>query len=530
MNPSQRKRTALVALSVTVSMLAAACGDDGVGGDQAASDGGGKTNEAAMAKEISISMFDRGQVAAEEGTYENNRWTKWINENAPVKVKIVPVPRNQAQQQLNTLIASGEAPELIWEYDRTFISKLAAQGAIQPIDKYVEKYSTSYKKYLQENPELKPFLSIDGKLYAIASKRSVDTIANHAMWIRQDWLDKLNLKTPTTTDELLDVARKFRDGDPDGNGKADTYGIAFNGNGNGILRTLFLSQENQWYVEDGKMQFGRLLDRFRDSLEFQKKLFDEGLIDKEYITDTNFQRENQLMTTGKAGIILASWDISTVYADLKKNVPTANLVPLEPVASKHGKSGLYQETAPFIYVAFNSKMKEEQAAAAVKYLDWMIDKGWFTLKNGLENVHHKSVGGVPQRIDEAVFRKEVSYANEYAVVNQWNPKAEWFPVMAAQDAAAQEYAKKKSDSLSVAMKNKYRRDIPYSPDLPELSQLVATFDPIAKQIEAKVITGGGAMSPQQGIEELRKEWKRLGGDNVEKLVQEWYDKNKSNLK
>ncbi|NRF94486.1 hypothetical protein HQN89_26620 [Paenibacillus frigoriresistens] len=127
-------------------------------------------------------------------------------------------------------------------------------------------------------------------------------------------------------------------------------------------------------------------------------------------------------------------------------------------------------------------------------------------------------------------RKEVSYAGEYAIVTDFSLKSDWFPTMAAQDPLSQEYAKLKSQSLDVALKNKYRRDIAFSPDIPEVSQLIATFHPIATQIEVKAVTGGGALTPEAAMEESRKEWKRLGGDNVEKLAQEWYEKNKEFLK
>ncbi|MGG1311363.1 extracellular solute-binding protein [Cohnella laeviribosi] len=520
----QKRKTAAVLLALAVSLaMLGACGKDS--GKSAPADA-----KEAKKPEISVSIFDRGEVSAEEGSYESNRWTKWINENAPATVKWIPVPRNQSQQKLNTLIAAGEAPDLIWEYDRAYISTLASQGAIQPIDQYIDKYSTSYKAYLQAHPELKPYLTINGKLYAVASVRGIDTIANHGMWIRQDWLDKLGLKTPTTIDELLDAARKFKTDDPDGNGKADTYGIVFNANGYQIMRSLFFTHENQWYLNDGKLEFGRIADRYADVLAFEKTLFDEGLIDQEYITDKNAQRAKQFWTTGKAGIFLGSWDMPNEYSDLKKNDPSAKPVALEPVATPYGKNGLYQENAPYIYVTFNKDMKEQQAEAAVKFLDWMIDKGWQPLKLGEENVHYKLVNGVPQTIDPQKFRQEVFYAREYAVLNQYSPKPEWFPIMAAQDPISQEYAKAKADSLTVAMKNKYRRDIPFNPDLPEANQLISAFSPIAEQIEAKVVTGGAQMTPQAGLDELRKEWKRLGGDNVEKLVQEWYDQNKAGMK
>ena len=48
-------------------------------------------------KIITVSVFDRGNVPASEGTYENNRWTKFINENSGVNVKWVPIPRNEAK-------------------------------------------------------------------------------------------------------------------------------------------------------------------------------------------------------------------------------------------------------------------------------------------------------------------------------------------------------------------------------------------------------------------------------------------------
>lgn len=522
-----------LAAGLSLAVLAACGSNSPPGGSPAATDApgagatGATTTPAGPKKEISVSVFDRGTVPAEEGSYENNRWTKWINEHSPTKVNWVPVPRAQAQQKLNTLIASGSAPDLIWEFDRNYIAQLANQGAIQPIDAYIEKYSTTYKTYLQEHPELKPYVTINGKMYAVTARRSIEAIANHGMWIRQDWLDKLHLKTPTTVEELIEVARKFKEADLGGNGS--TVPIAFHGNSVPILRALFFASENQWYKEDGKLKFGRLSDRYTDSLALQKQLFDEGLIDKEYITDTNFQRGQQQWTTGKAGIYLGQWTMESQYRDLLKNVPDAKMAPLESVASKYGKNGLYQENPANILTAFNANMKEDQIEAAIRFLDWMLESGWKTIKFGEENTHYKMVGDIPQILDTDKSRKEVNYAGEYAVVSRWDPKPEWFPTMAAQDAVSQEYAKVKTSSIQLAMKNKYRRDIAYDPTLPEVSQLIATFAPIAQQIETKAITGGKSQTPQAAMEELRKEWKRLGGDNAEKLVQEWYETNKSNL-
>ncbi|MDF2926821.1 MAG: hypothetical protein K0R57_5735 [Paenibacillaceae bacterium] len=520
----------VVATCLTFSILAA-CGSDKEEAASSAAPASSSSAAAGPKKEISISVYDRGEVSGEEGNYEKNRWTKWINENSPATVKWVPVPRNEAITKMNTLIASGSAPDLIWDYERPYIAQLANQGAIQPIDEYIEKYSTSYKNYLKQHPELKPYLTVGGKMYAVASMRGVESVANAGMWIRQDWLEKLGLAAPTTIEEFIEVAKAFRDGDPDGNGKADTVPVVFNTNGNTIIRNLFTSHMGgQWYLEGDKLEFGRISERYMASLDFQKQMFDQNLMDQEYITDKNGQRAIQLWTTGKAGIFLGSWDMENMFKDMKKNNPNAKMTALEPVATQYGKTGLLQSAIPSIMVGFNSNMKEDKIEAAIKFLDWMIDTGWKPLKFGEENVHYKLVNGVPQVIDADKNRKEVVYAREYAVINQYELKPEWFSVMAASDPVSQEYAKEKANSLKVAMKNKFRRDIPYSPDLPELSQLVATFNPIAEQIEAKIVAGGTGTTAKQGMEEIRKEWKRLGGDNVDTLVNEWYQKNKQDLK
>lgn len=228
----------MMVITMSVTMLAACSSNKTVSEKPVNSSGTATTVNEENKKEISISMFDRGKVPTEEGTYENNRWTKWINEKSPVHVKWVPIARNQAQPKLNALIAAGEAPDLIWEYDRNYISQLANQGAIQPIGDYIDKYSTTYKAYLEKHPELLPYLNFNGKIYAVSFAR--ETLANHGMWIRQDWLDKLGLKAPTNVEEFIDVARKFKEGDPDGNGQADTVPIALSVSSNSIDQAFFL--------------------------------------------------------------------------------------------------------------------------------------------------------------------------------------------------------------------------------------------------------------------------------------------------
>jgi multiple sugar transport system substrate-binding protein len=60
-----------------------------------------------------------------------------------------------------------------------------------------------------------------GKMIIIPMQR-----VQMAFGARQSWLDKVGERFPETWDDVRRVAAKFRDADPDGNGKADTFGFA----------------------------------------------------------------------------------------------------------------------------------------------------------------------------------------------------------------------------------------------------------------------------------------------------------------
>lgn len=521
--------TSLVAAGLAAAVALSGCSKDPATPGASTSPSGQQEDKYdKLPKDVSVSMFDRGQVSSDEGTYEENRWVKWIREQSGINLKVVPVPRNQAQDKLNVLIASQQAPDLIWEFDRNYIGNLVTQGVIQPIDEYIDKYSTVYKKYLQANPDLKQYTTFDGKTYALTTRRTVSTVANHGMWIRQDWLDKLGLKAPTTTEEFIAVAQAFKDRDPDGNGKADTVPIIGYTTGD-VYNALHGVTWVDWFLENGKMKFGPTLDRYGDSLALEKKIYDLGLADKEYFTDKDNSRAKQLWTTGKAGICMCQWGgtTSTMNRDLLQNDSKAQPVALEPFSTKYGKYGLYQETPANIYVTFNKNMKNPKAA--MQYLDWLMEKGWFALTNGVEGTHYKLVNGIPQKLDADKVKKEVSYAAEYAVLKPMEEKPEDLLVRAAQDPLSQQLAKLDMESLKLATKNKFRRDIPYQPNIIEINELKASFLKSVDTIRAKTVTQKDYPA-EKALEDIRAEWKRLGGDKAEQQAQDWYEKNKASFK
>ncbi|MDP5272656.1 extracellular solute-binding protein [Chengkuizengella axinellae] len=530
MNKSSKKWL-LVLLTIVMVMVPVltACGDSSSEGEadqpskdepQATAEGSEKDPYDDLPKELSISTLDRGRVSSDEGTYEENRWVDYIREESGIDVSIVPVPRKQSYEKLNVLVAAGQAPDLIWEYSRDYMGNLVTQGAIQPIGEYIEKYSTSYKEYLEENPDLLPLMTFEGEIYAATSRRA--NKANHGMFIRQDWLDELGLDIPKTMDELLAVAEAFKEAKPDS--------IPIVGKQTFVtIEAMYGMRQDRWFLEDDKMTYGATMDRYAEVLDVSKTLYENGLIDTEFLTDTNNQRAIQFWTTGKAGMITYNWGSAgahNIMKDLYTNDPDAVVVPLEPVETPYGNNGLYQETDAFIYVAFNKDMKNPKAA--IEYLDWMIDGGWVQLVNGEEGIHSELVDGVYKELDAEKFKKEVYYAPEYGVVRDQTFTPEEIVVKAADDEISQKVASMITDSWYAQTKYPWRRDFPYQPSFAEFSEIEPTIDTIVEEVRTKILLQSDK-DGAWGLEEIRNEWERIGGLEADKAAQEWYNANKDSF-
>ena len=482
--------------------------------------GCGKKKEA----KLRIAIFDRGAISASEGSMEDNRWTKWIRESSGIDVEFIAINRNQYEEKMNAMLASGSAPDVFIGYSGDWMAKQVEQGTLKPIDEMIDKYSKTYKKYLDENSDLKEYTTFDGKNYAFTSRRPETAILNHGAWIRKDWLDKLGLSMPKTDEELLDVLRAFRDRDPNGNGQKDEVPMSLIWTQ--LIEAMYKSMD-QWYLNDkGELEFAQLTDRNMEALRFMKTCYDEGLIHKEFATDTQYTIQDQQWVTGKTGVYMRQWNYDC--SELLKNDPSAEIVPLPMVSTKFGRFGYYEEADPFLFCMVNAESNADEAI--VKFMDWLIDGNWFTLQNGFEGEHYTMVDGVPKVIDQEKSARELGYTSSYVLLSDQKVTPESILLTAADDEISQKMAHIVKNAFEEYTENNvFERDIPRSPQVPEYATFFGTWSKKRDELRIRVITGGADATPEWGIEQLRNEWKILGGDEMNKAVNEWYQANKGNF-
>jgi len=511
-----------------LSALLAACTKESADPAPGASSGEG----GAKRGQISVSLYDRGTVPQQVGTVEKNNWTQYVNEKGPVDVKFVPIPRGESVQKLNVLFASGSAPDVIHEFDSPFRNQLYASKQIMPVDDLIEKYSTVYKKLLQKYPELKKAATKpDGKMYEFGRVQRL--VGFQALFIRNDWLKKLNLKVPQTTEELLQVAKAFAEQDPDGNGKKDTYGIALSSETGATVDTMF--QNFGWIEEGGKMI--KDWDRAQAALAFKKQIYDSGLTDKDFLADKNGQKSIQDWVSGKTGIFVGrtvdTVNFKTYYEPLKKNVPGAEVIAIKLPESPYGRFAAGVNNPVQMTTVINASAKDP--AAAMKYVDFMSsDEAAKSFRYGFENVHY-TVGpqGCPVQKDPEKYKTEIAWNVDFQLLLQQIEMGDCAQVEAQLNPDVpleKDFIEiiKQNNEANLASDVKYGRitHAEHFPSLPANLQTIATNTAQISDIYNKAIVSGDKYTVDQAMKDARKMWDDQGGKQLEDFYGKWYAEQK----
>ncbi len=485
---------------------------------------------------ISVSVYDRGSVPAEEGTMVDNRWTKWINENGPTDVEFVSVPRWESQQKFNVMFASKSAPDLIMEYDTAYRNQLYNQKLIMPIDKLVEQ-STNYKTMLEQYPALRKVgTKDDGQLYEFA--RVIGLQPNHGFWIRADWLEALKLDVPQTTEELFEVAKAFKANDPDQNGKDDTYGMALSYISgmivdymHGSVFTIF--EKQPWYPnENGELTHD--WDRLKTAFEFKKSLFDAGLVDRDFLTDSKGEKAKQDFINGKLGIWGTTMGDFASYETLMNNNPNAKVKVIALPESPNG------QFSPVLYNPIQSvgvvNVSAENPEAVMEYVDFMVNpttKKFF--EYGVEGEQHTVENSCPKTIASDEVKQQMSYRADLMMLfstDFTNTCSDWWNYNESNATPMQlAFKELRYDSMDAyvneARPNPALTSSEHMPIIPEDLQINQQngFKAVEDAMTKSIISGS-SYTVDKAIEDGKSAWSKANGDKIDQWYAEWYTKNK----
>lgn len=311
-----KRKILAVFLALCMSMSLAACNGGGTsstsGSTESGAEASGTTAETPenfnaeglpiVNEPITVDTWIEGGTDID---WTNNGFVNTVAEESGIQMEITAVSGADSVTQRNLRLASGNFPDVFmldWTSIMTFtdIMQYGVQEQIlAPIDQYIEPYSENMGRILEEHPDFAdPITATDGHIYGFPRfSECYHCLAYPKFYIRQDWLDALNLEMPTTTDELKDVLTAFVTQDPNGNGQADEIGLLGGTDFNlmleyGIIGNSFVTvKPDFWlYTPDGEnIDISVTTDAYRDGLIYLNDLYANGLIDPTSFTNDSDQ-------------------------------------------------------------------------------------------------------------------------------------------------------------------------------------------------------------------------------------------------
>lgn len=233
--------------------------------------------------------------------WDDNAYTKKIEELCNVDLQFVFLPATEGGDKLNIMISTGEKLPDVLNYNlNTALEKSYAEaGALVNLQPYYESglgYNVS--KAVEQFPDwnlLTNITSPDGGIYGVPRIQvSPSNETKYKMWVNEAWLKNLGLEVPTTTDAFYEMLKAFKEQDANGDGDATNEIPFITSTGWGGTATKFLTNAfvfegdgDMFLLKDGHVSVSYIQDGWFDSVEYLKKLCDEGLLAKESFTYSN---------------------------------------------------------------------------------------------------------------------------------------------------------------------------------------------------------------------------------------------------
>ncbi|OAS15757.1 extracellular solute-binding protein [Paenibacillus oryzisoli] len=324
------------------------------------------------------------------------------------------------KNKMNVQLAGGDIPD-IFIGDAAASQKYATDGLLADLTTYFTQQSMpNYFKWVKQQ-ELESF-----QMKGMNINRGILPFLRNqypAWYVRQDWLEKLGLKAPKSYDEMLEVMRKFTNGDPDGNGKKDTFGFSVSGNGASVPFDFPMWLANG-FVADFQIANNTFVDN-RTDLGVQKVIQDiinvtnEGIIDPDWFLskspghlDKAVQNKIGIFFSGTENVALEGTP-NSVQARTKAIDPKANWQPFNPFPDKPAiwKNGV-PETSVMAGKTVAEK-KPENIKRSFEILNWLASEDGYLLTHyGQDGKHYKRDGKKITLVPEA-FDADIAKAGNW---------------------------------------------------------------------------------------------------------------------
>lgn len=502
---------------------------------------------------VEISTYFPAKADFPEGdSFTNNPMTRRLEEHLGIKYTI---HSQGGWDAYRADIAANNLPDM-WNTGVGDVETFIRNGVLEDITDIWEARASSLTKEKKLWPDGKwwSVVRADNRIYGIPFWWGPRYNTDMMWFVRQDWLEKVNLTVPAdpTLDDMERIMRAFVDA-----GLAQT-GISFIG---GFLSYVYAidpifgafgTMKGYWLkAPDGSLEYGSIRPGMKDALALLARWYKDGLIDPDF-----FSKDE-----GKAGDMFAGEQIGMVFAPFwgyatakmwpieEKNPGAlqAFLLPKGPTGLRGHAAGAY-DVGPC--VVFRKGIDKRKIEAAIEELNWSIDMhvNWIQYQQygaanndgafveGYEYVWNEAGDGLePGKYDTWRYTTQVTAGSfPYNVypdyqLDVYREIRKWYEADPSTLNAAQRFLirepkfklRVKGYFEVIDMKSKldgYLNEF-WGPQSDNYRKLMNELNKLENTVFQEIVIG---KQPVDAFDNFTREWTSIGGADVTREVNDWW--------
>ena len=296
----KKKLISILLCMVTTLSVLSGCGGDSEEGGGSKKGGNEKDSSIWLIGDEDSAELSMGLAVGVTDKDPEDMWFfKYYEEMTGVHMDVTAVLEQDWKDKIQVTMASGEYPGIIWcnaatKWTSEEMTKYSNDGTFLDLTDYIQ-YMPNYKREMDKvEGSWKAVTAPDGGMYSFASVNPANYDSLYTTWINHEWLDNLGLEVPETLDDFYNVLKAFKELDADGDGDADNE-IPFSsyfGTDSNCIRTSMLNAfgfdtagETSFNIGiqswNDEVVYMPLTERYKEYLEYMKKLMAEGLLDQD---------------------------------------------------------------------------------------------------------------------------------------------------------------------------------------------------------------------------------------------------------
>ncbi len=314
-----------------------------------------------------------------------------------INLKCVALPTNKEEldKEILTAAKTNSLPDLFM-VNRDILIRLLTDNKLARVDSMYDMMPERTKQMY--NGPARRSSEFDGISYGLSHSGSIER--NEGVLIRKDWLDRLGLNVPVTTDDFLNVMRAFTFNDPDGDGIDDTYGygayieIANYEDGLGKRLAPFFGAfgvEGTYNASKKNPGLNVRKPAYYDAVEYIRTMCTERIIDPNFTT-YNKNAFRAAWKAGRFGMMReqnAALALESNYRPFDEKFPDGEWLLIAPPKGPRGESSVGAYTTGYRTYAVSRRTQElGKLPILARLLEWMSTDGYNNVVYGEEGVNY----------------------------------------------------------------------------------------------------------------------------------------------